>query len=63
MMADMTKKHPPTFRLSEDCLRLIKPLAVRLAITETSVVELAIPQLAKAESIESAPAAPKRNRG
>jgi hypothetical protein len=62
MMADMTKKHPTSFRLSEECLRLIKALAARLAIAETSVVEVAVRQLAKTESVGTESEAPKRRK-
>jgi hypothetical protein len=63
MMADMTKKHPTSFRLSEECLRLIKLLAGQLGVAETAVVELAVRRMAKSESIEPTSATPKRKKG
>jgi hypothetical protein len=59
-----TDKNPTSYRLSEEALALIDRLAEALGISRTSVVEMAVRQLARRELGEAAPPRGKpRKRG
>jgi DNA-binding PadR family transcriptional regulator len=55
-------KHPKSYRLSEQCRKLIEELAELLGINQTAVVELAIRKLARIELGDHAEAAPAKAR-
>lgn len=42
-------KNPTSFRLSDECLRLIARLSENLGINQTAVIEQAVRRLARAE--------------
>jgi hypothetical protein len=42
-------KNPTSFRLSDECLRLVARLSETLGINQTAVVEQAVRKLARAE--------------
>jgi hypothetical protein len=42
-------KNPTSFRLSDECLRLIARLSETLGINQTAVIEQAVRKLARAE--------------
>jgi uncharacterized protein (DUF1778 family) len=58
-----TDKNPTSYRLSEEALALIDRLAEALGISRTSVVEMAVRQLARRELGEAARAQGKPRRG
>jgi hypothetical protein len=59
-----TDKNPTSFRLSEEALGLIGRLAETLGISRTSVVEMAVRQLARRELGDAAHAQSRsRNDG
>lgn len=46
----MAERVPTSFRLSEECRRLIRELAEQLGVKDAAVIELAIRRMAQAES-------------
>jgi hypothetical protein len=48
-----TSKNPASYRLSEEALVLIEQLAKAMGLSRTSVIEVAIRQLAKKEGVQS----------
>jgi hypothetical protein len=54
-------KHPKSYRLSEECRKLIEELARVLGISQTAVVEFAVRKLAKVELGAKVAATPKPN--
>lgn len=44
-------KAPTSFRLSDTALRLVRALSVRLGISQTAVIEMALRALARREGI------------
>jgi hypothetical protein len=55
-------RNPTSYRLSEECLRLIALLAKSLGINQTAVVEQAVRKLARAELPADDLSAKKRQR-
>ena len=51
-IADMRTKHPTSFRLSEEALRLLDELAKKLGISQAAVLEIAIRAAAKKEGVK-----------
>jgi hypothetical protein len=57
-------KNPTSFRLSEECLRLLARLSETLGINQTAVIEQAVRKLARAElSDESEVPGPRGKAG
>jgi hypothetical protein len=48
----METKLSATYRLSKECKRLIAALSAKLAISYTSVIELAVRAMAKKEKVD-----------
>jgi predicted transcriptional regulator len=44
-------KHPTSFRLSNEALRLLKVLADAKGVSQAAIIELAVRELAKKEGI------------
>ena len=47
----MTPKHPTSFRVSAEVKRLLQQLADKLSISQVSVIEIAVRELAKREQV------------
>ena len=52
-MASRGRKQPTSIRLSPEALRLLRALAVKLGISQASVMEMALRRLAVHEEVDS----------
>lgn len=49
---NITNKKPTSLRLTPDAMRLLKEIAKKLGISQTSVIEIAIRRMAESEDVK-----------